>query len=169
MASVSILLPTLNEGEHIEQIIKAVREVVPDAKVVVIDGLSTDDTVKKAKRLGARIIFETNKGKGFAIKRAFQEIDSDYAVMLDADLTYPVKDIPKFLDKLKEYDVVIGSRFKGKMEEGSMSIINNIGNRIICLLASALYLKSVSDVCTGMWGFTKESRVYSIQSSLALG
>ncbi len=157
MTSVSVLLPTFNEGGHIEQIIRTTREVVPDAEIVVVDGLSTDDTVKKTERLGARIILERRKGKGFAIKTALREIDSDYAVMLDADLTYPVGDIPKFLEKLKEYDVVMGSRFRGHMEDGSMSTINAFGNGIICLFASALYLKPVSDVCTGMWGFTRKA------------
>jgi dolichol-phosphate hexosyltransferase len=157
MPSVSVLLPTLNEEESIGSTIKEVRAVIPDAEIVVIDGLSTDRTVEIAKSLGARILMEKRKGKAFAIKAAFMEIDSDFAVMIDADLTYPVGDIPKFLSLLKDYDVVIGSRFKGRFEEGSMPVLNGLGNQMICLVATALYLKPVSDVCTGMWAFRKSA------------
>jgi glycosyltransferase involved in cell wall biosynthesis len=157
MPSVSVLLPTLNEEESIGSTIKEVRAVIPDAEIVVIDGLSTDRTVKIAKLLGARVLLEKRKGKAFAIKTAFREIVSDYAVMIDADLTYPVKDIPKFLSLLRDYDVVIGSRFKGSFEDGSMPFINGVGNQMICLVATVLYLKPVSDVCTGMWAFRKSA------------
>ncbi|MDD5339674.1 MAG: glycosyltransferase family 2 protein [Candidatus ainarchaeum sp.] len=157
MPSVSILLPTLNEAESIGRTITEVRAAVPQAEIVVIDGLSTDRTVEIAKSLGARILLEKRKGKAFAIKAAFREIDSDYAVMIDADLTYPVKDIQKFLSLLKDYDVVLGSRFKGHFEEGAMPPINGFGNQMISLVATVLYLKPVSDVCTGMWAFRKNA------------
>jgi dolichol-phosphate hexosyltransferase len=157
MPSVSILLPTLNEEESIGRTIKEVRAVVPQAEIVVIDGLSTDRTVEIAKSLGARVLLEKRKGKAFAIKTAFKEISTDYAVMIDADLTYPVKDMPKFIALLRDYDVVIGSRFKGRFEDGSMPFINGLGNQMICLVATVLYLKPVSDVCTGMWAFRKNA------------
>ncbi len=157
MPSVSVLLPTLNEEESIGRTITEVRAVVPQAEVVVIDGLSTDRTVEIAKSLGARILLEKRKGKAFAIKTALREIDSDYAVMLDVDLTYPVKDIPRFLSLLKESDVIMGSRFRGRIEPGAMSLLNAVGNRIISLFASAIFLRPVSDVCTGMWAFRKSA------------
>lgn len=157
MASVSILLPTLNEEANIEKMITGIRSVSPDYELAVVDGLSTDRTVEIAKGLGARIILEKRRGKGFAVKRAFQEIDSDYLIMLDADQTYPVDAIPLFLEKLKEYDVVIGSRFKGVIKDGSMSGINYVGNMMISLFATAVYFRHISDVCTGMWGFTRKA------------
>ncbi|MFH0737392.1 MAG: glycosyltransferase family 2 protein [Candidatus Micrarchaeota archaeon] len=157
MQSVSVLLPTLNEEGNIGKVIREVRATLPQAEIVVIDGLSTDRTVEIARSLGVRIILEKKKGKANAIKSAFREVDSDLAIMIDADLTYPVQDMPKFLKALDESDVVVGSRFKGHMEEGSMSAVNNIGNRVICLWAAALYLTPTSDVCTGMWGFRKSA------------
>lgn len=154
--TVSVLLPTLNEEANIVHTIKEVRQILPDAEIVVIDGLSTDRTIELAKSMGVRILLEKRKGKGFAIKKAFEEVESDYLLMIDADLTYPVKEMPKFLQALEKYDVVIGSRFKGHLEEGSMPAVNGFGNRVICVVASVLYLKPVSDVCTGMWGFRKK-------------
>ncbi len=154
---VAVLLPTLNEEENIERVIREIRSVLPQAEIVVVDGLSKDRTVEIARKMGATLLFETQKGKAVAVKKAFREVDADYLLMIDADLTYPIKDLPLFLEKLKDYDVVMGSRFKGSMEKGSMSFINGIGNRIICGFASVLYLKPVSDICTGMWGFRKSA------------
>ncbi len=157
--SVSILLPTLNEEESIGRTIKEVRAVVPRAEIVVIDGLSTDRTVEIAESLGARIVIEKRRGKAFAIKTAFREIDSDYALMIDADNTYPVKDIPKFLSLLKDSDVVMGSRFidRSRIEPGAMSLLHVLGDRVISLFASVLFLRPVSDVCTGIWAFRKSA------------
>ncbi|MBI5046429.1 glycosyltransferase, partial [Candidatus Micrarchaeota archaeon] len=154
---ISVLLPTLNEAENIARVITTVRSILPRAEIVVIDGLSTDKTVEIARSLDARIILEKRKGKGFAIKTAFQEVDSDVILMIDADLTYPAELMPAFVEKLKDYDVVMGSRFRGKMAPGAMSTINNIGNRIISLFGSVVYLKYVSDICTGMWAFNKKA------------
>ncbi|MFH1521129.1 MAG: glycosyltransferase family 2 protein [Candidatus Micrarchaeota archaeon] len=155
--TVSVLLPTLNEETNIIHTIKEVRQVLPNAEIVVIDGLSTDKTVELAKSMGVKILLEKRNGKGFAIKKAFEEVESDHILMIDADLTYPVKDMPKFLKALEKYDVVMGSRFKGHFEDGSMPLVNGFGNRVICVVASVLYLKPVSDVCTGMWGFRKKA------------
>lgn len=157
MQTISVLLPTLNEEENIQEVIDQVRRVLPQAQLVVIDGLSKDKTVEIAKKNGAKIILETKKGKGFAIKKAFEEIDSDIALMIDVDLTYPVDLMPQFIEYLKNYDVVMGSRFRGKIENGAMPPINGFGNRIISLFASAVYLHWISDVCTGMWAFNKKA------------
>ncbi len=156
---IAVLLPTLNEAANIESVITEVRVTVPEAEIVVIDGLSKDKTIEIAKRLGATVLMETRKGKGFAIMTAFEKVDADYIFMIDADLTYPVKEIPHFLELLQSQkaDVVMGSRLTGNLEAGSMPLVNNIGNRMICLTASVLYLKWVNDVCTGMWGFNRKA------------
>jgi dolichol-phosphate mannosyltransferase len=73
--------------------------------------------------------------------------------MIDADMTYPISEIPKFVKLLDEYEVVIGSRTY--IESDAMSATNMFGNYLISHLASILY-RNVGDVCTGMWGFRKE-------------
>lgn len=155
--TVSVLLPTLNEESNLLILINEIKETVPEAEIIVIDGLSTDNTVKIANSVGVKVMLEKRKGKGIAIKKAFDESNSDYVIMLDADCTYPVKDIPKFLEKLEKHDVVMGSRFKGHIAKGAMSVLNNFGNYFLSISASVLYLKPVSDVCTGMWGFSRKA------------
>jgi dolichol-phosphate hexosyltransferase len=85
-------------------------------------------------------------------------LDREFYVMLDADGTYPPEAIPEFVEALASgNDVVLGSRFRGRMEEGAMTPLNAIGNRMLSTLARLLYGVSVTDVCTGMWGFTPEA------------
>ncbi len=155
---IGIILPTLNEEESIGKLIDEIKKI-PNSNewnIYVVDSKSKDSTVKIAKEKGAKIIHVEEKGKAIAIKKAFELIEEDYIIMLDSDLSYSPKHIPEIIEKLKEYDVVMGSRFKGKIEENAMKSINKVGNIIFTALASLLY-KKTTDVCTGMWGFRKEA------------
>jgi dolichol-phosphate mannosyltransferase len=65
--------------------------------------------------------------------------------------------MPSFLSALKDCDVVMGSRFRGRIEDGAMSLVNGIGNRFLTTAASLLFLHGTSDLCTGMWGFRRDA------------
>jgi dolichol-phosphate mannosyltransferase len=152
-----ILLPTYNEEENIEDAIERIRKVNKKYEIVVVDSESKDRTVEIAKRCGARVISVKGRGKGRAVGVAFRKINADFLIMMDADGTYPSEKIPEFLEKLKECDVVIGSRFAGTIEEGAMKTINRIGNIGLTFFASLLYGRKITDVCSGMWGFRREA------------
>lgn len=153
----AILLPTYNEEKNIEDVIERVRKVNKKYEIVVVDSESKDRTVEIARELGAKVISVKGRGKGRAVGVAFSKINADFLVMMDADGTYPAEKIPEFLEKLRECDVVVGSRFAGRIEEGAMKRINRIGNRMLTLLARLLYGRKITDVCSGMWGFRKEA------------
>jgi len=103
------------------------------------------------------VIVEPTKGKGRAVRRGFESVNGDFIFMLDSDYTYPATYIPRMLEVLEQgHDVVIGSRLKGMMEEGAMSRINLVGNRLLAFMASILYGIRISDLCTGYWGFRKK-------------
>jgi glycosyltransferase involved in cell wall biosynthesis len=162
MKEVSIIFPALNEEETIGKIIDEVpMEEIEGrgyrAEIIVVDNASTDKTREIAQTKGARVITEPNRGKGRAIRTAFESVSSDFIFMIDADFTYPATYIPQMLEVLEgECDVVLGSRLKGQLEEGAMSKFNLVGNYILSLLASLLYGTRVSDLCTGYWGFRGE-------------
>ena len=156
-----------------------------EVEVVVVDGHSSDRTVEIARAKGAKIYTQNGNGKGSGLRQIFslrnpQEVvlrtlslksaidcdlgalsvllDSKYVVMLDGDGTYPSKYIASVVAALDEgYDVILGSRFKGSIEDGSMSRLNYVGNFILCNIASLLYVQRVTDLCTGMWGFNTET------------
>ena len=154
---VSVLLPTLNEAGSILEMIGRVRKVGPDYSIYVVDSGSTDGTAEIARGAGAKVISIEEKGKGLAIRKAFGEIDGDAAVLLDSDCTYSPEEIPLLVDRLGECQVVVGSRFRGKIAEGAMGGVNRFGNRALTAMANILYGKRRSDVCSGFWAFRKEA------------
>jgi len=159
---VCIVLPTLNEEEAIGRVIDEIpaRDLAEkgfDVKILVVDGNSRDRTREIAEAKGAEVIIESRKGKGRAMRTAFNLVDADFVFMLDADYTYPATYIPEMLAILqRDCSVVIGSRLKGQIEKGGMSRLNVVGNRLLTLMASILYRTRMSDLCTGYWGFRGE-------------
>ncbi len=159
MKVVTILLAALNEEEGIAHVLDEIpvdrlRNNGYQLEVLVVDGQSTDGTVDVASRRGATVIPQEGRGKGSAVRTGLRQSPSNYVVMLDADHTYPSEEIPTFLDMLEhDIDIVVGSRLRGMIEDGAMSPINVFGNRALSFLASSLYGRRISDVCSGMWAF----------------
>ncbi len=158
---ISIIIPTLNEEASIGQVIdevpvRALEKSGYRVEILVVDGLSTDHTVKIAQEKGARVLVETRRGKARAIRTALEGDDSKFVFMLDGDYTYSATSIPAMLQALQKYPVVIGSRLKGKREKGALRTVNFIGNHLLTLIANILYGTRISDLCTGFWGFRRE-------------
>ena len=119
---VSIILPTLNEERGIIETLKRINELDLDKEVLVVDGLSKDNTVKNAEAYGAEVVFEKRKGKGVAMATGVKVAKSDIICFLDGDGTYPPKFIPKMLQLIKHCDVVVASRLLKK--EGAYRSMN---------------------------------------------
>ncbi|MBN1855935.1 MAG: glycosyltransferase, partial [Dehalococcoidia bacterium] len=157
--TVLIIIPALNEAATIQVVLDEIpldelKVAGYDAKVVVVDNGSSDDTQQLARQKHATVLVEPKRGKGRAMRRAFAELSADYVFMLDADATYPPCHIPQMLQVLLDgHDVVIGSRLSGTRARGAISPVNLVGNYVLTWLASALYGKKISDLCTGYWGF----------------
>ena len=152
------MLPALNEEQTVGKLIKEIPLKILEDKgytveLVVIDNNSTDNTRAAAEQNGATVIFEPRRGKGNAIKTALRAIEADFIFMLDADYTYPPIYIAEMIEALKQNDVIIGSRLKGKREKGAFTWLNFTGNVLLSLLATIMYQRRISDVCTGYWGF----------------
>jgi len=159
---VSIILPALNEEETIGRVIDEIPKEDIEGKgywveILVVDNNSTDRTKEIAEEKGIKVIVEPVRGKGRAMRTALESVNGDFIFMLDADYTYPATYIPRMLELLQEgYDVVLGSRLKGQLEDGAMSRLNLVGNHLLALLANVLYGTRISDPCTGYWGFSRE-------------
>lgn len=173
--SVAILLPTYNEEQSIGKSIDQIRELSKlqseNWRIVLVDSCSSDKTVSIARDKKIDEVIELPiRGKGIALKKAFEDLTDDYIFQIDCDMTYPIEAIPLMIEKLKSgsCDLVIGSRFKGKMEEGAMKRVNYIGNSMLNIIASALYIHPISDVCSGLWGFNKNAYKKIAQSMNAI-
>jgi glycosyltransferase involved in cell wall biosynthesis len=157
-ARVCILLPTYDEEKGIGGVIDEINRINEEGwEIVIVDGGSTDRTLEIAKKKGAKVLAFGQRGKGRAIAYAFKQLNYDCLVLMDADLTYPPSAIPAILDRLRECDVVVASRFRGSMEDGAMKGLNRTGNVLLTMMANALYGQNLSDACSGMRGFTRKA------------
>ena len=151
---VCILIPTLNEGLTIGNIVREFT-ALGYTHILVIDGKSTDNTVKSAREAGATVRTQSGKGKGNAIIEAFEVIEQPYILMLDGDGTYSAKDAEKMLTPLfLGFDQVIGDRLINA-EEGSFSHLNLFGNHMLNLLFKVAHSRDLHDILSGYRAFTK--------------
>ncbi|MFA4859138.1 S-layer glycoprotein N-glycosyltransferase AglJ [Methanoregula sp.] len=151
---VCILIPTLNEGPTIGGVVREFKSLGYN-HILVIDGKSTDATVKNAREAGANVRSQSGKGKGNAIIEAFEVIEEPYILMLDGDGTYSAKDAEKMLTPLfLGFDQVIGDRLINA-EEGSFSRLNLFGNHMLNLLFKVAHSRDLHDILSGYRAFTK--------------
>jgi glycosyltransferase (TIGR04182 family) len=151
---VCVLIPTLNESPTIGTVIREFKAAGYN-NILVIDGKSTDNTVKTAREAGATVRTQSGKGKGNAIIEAFEVIEQPYILMLDGDGTYSAKDAEKMLTPLfLGFDQVIGDRLINA-EEGAFSRLNLLGNHMLNLLFKIAHSRDLHDILSGYRAFTR--------------
>lgn len=155
---VTILVPCHNEEQGIAKVLDNIPHHLLEkhgfaAEVLVIDNNSSDRTAEVARSKDARVVFESAKGKGNAIRKAFSCIDDDtsYVVMLDGDNTYDAREMLRLIEPISSgfCDVVIGSRLKGKVTKDAFKTPNLIVNKVYTLLVKYFYGASITDVLSG--------------------
>lgn len=152
--SITVIIPCLNEEQGIAEVLTRMPEYVDE--VIVVDNNSTDRTADVAHSLGARVIREHVRGYGRAYKKGFAEATGDVIVTLDGDHSYPPDAISYLLEALLhlEADFLNASRFPVR-DRHAMSLKHKIGNLILSLAMSVLYLHWVKDSQSGMWVFRR--------------
>lgn len=158
----SIIIPTYNEQNTIEQLIGYVQLVqYPiDYEIIIVDDASVDGTFEKEtliqlqnKKSGNNIkLFknEINEGKGFSIRKGIGYAEGDVIVIQDADTEYDPQEIPKLLEPILrgETQVVYGSRFLDKKRPSGMAFANYIANRFLTKCTNFLYGLHLTDMET---------------------
>src|SRR5262245_16134408 len=133
---VSVVIPCLNEAETlgrcIDSAIEGLRVAGVYGEIVVVDNGSTDGSQEIARRHGARVVDESVKGYGSALKRGCDEALAPFIIMGDADESYDFSQIEPFVEELQRgADLVMGTRIKGSILPGAMPWKNRyIGNPI---------------------------------------
>jgi glycosyltransferase (TIGR04182 family) len=155
--AVTVLLPTYDEAATIGDCVDGFHAEGFD-DVLVMDGGSTDDTRAIAHDHGARVEVQTGSGKGQAIREAVDRyITREYVLMADGDGTYLPEEAHRMLEPLDEgYEHVIGDRF-ADMEEGAMTRLNQVGNRITNRLFGYIHGEEFVDILSGYRAFTRRS------------
>lgn len=161
MASVSIILPCLNEAagltESIPKILGIFRAHDISGEIIVVDNGSTDNSAVVAKELGARYIFEPRRGYGNAYLAGLKSATGEMLILGDPDGSYDFAEIPRFLSYLTQYDAVLGSRFLGTMKAGAMPPLHRyVGNPGLRLLLRYLHGVTTLEPSTGFIGLRRE-------------
>lgn len=162
----SVVIPVYNEVQTIEEVVQAVLAApYTPHEVVVVDDCSTDGTLEKLETVvlprhpEVRLLTHSvNRGKGAALKTAFEQVTGDVVVVQDADLEYDPRDYPRLIDPILQAraDVVYGSRFSGSEAHRVVYFWHMVGNRFLTLLSNMLTDINLSDMETGYKAFRRE-------------
>jgi glycosyltransferase involved in cell wall biosynthesis len=160
----SIVIPALNEELTISDFVAWCLEGVADAgvrgEILIVDS-SSDDTPKLARAAGARVLRVPRRGLGRAYLDALPYIRGHWVLMGDADCTYDFRVLSPFVEKLREgYEYVMGSRWKGSIEPGSMPWLHRrLGTPVTTWILNRLFASRFSDIHCGMRGITRDALV----------
>ena len=170
----AIILPAYNEELVIERVILEFYNQMPEAEIYVIDNNSKDKTNEIAKKVmmennvNGKVLFVKEQGKANAVRYAFQNIDSDIYVMVDADLTYPAYHLPDMLAPIiaGEADMVVGDRHAtGAYKKENKRGFHNFGNWLVKYLIKKLFRSNLNDIMSGYRAFSKRFvKLYPILS-----
>lgn len=156
--TVSVIVPARNEEGNVSQIFDRVPEMGAGTELIFVEGNSKDDTYgaierEIAKRPGARVkLFkQAGKGKGDAVRLGFREATGELLMILDADLTVPPEDLPRFYETWRsgKADFVNGVRLVYPMEDKAMRFFNFLGNKFFSLAFSWLLSQNIKDTLCG--------------------
>src|SRR5213595_3036037 len=133
MSCISVIIPALNEEEPIAGVVREVAATKVPSDVIVVDNGSTDRTAERAREAGARVV-KAPRGYGRACAAGIAALrpESEIVIFLDGDGS----DCPEFMKQLvdpivaEKYDFVIGSRTRGRREQGSMNLQQIVSGRI---------------------------------------
>ena len=160
----SIIIPTYNEEKTIIQILEKINNSSSNLfkyEVIVIDDGSTDQSRKLLENnkhlFNKLLVNETNRGKGFSVKKGLLGASGSYIIFQDADLEYDPSDIKKFEKIFLNFDAdgIIGSRFVYSNYTRSHNILNKIANFFLTFIFNLLYNSTFTDVYSCYFAFKK--------------
>jgi len=158
----SIVVPALNESLTIGDFIDWCKEGLAKAgiagEILIVDS-STDDTADIAIAHGARVLRSPKRGLGRAYIDSLPYIRGKYVVMGDCDCTYDFRELEPFVAKFRAgVEFVMGSRFRGYIEPGSMPPLHRyLGTPVTTWILNVIFGSHFSDIHCGMRGITRDA------------
>jgi glycosyltransferase involved in cell wall biosynthesis len=153
---VSVVMPTLNEAANLPHVLPRMPRWIHE--LILVDGLSTDETADVARRLypEVRIITETRPGKGAALRAGFARATGDVIVMIDADGSMNPDEMILLIGALLAgADLAKGSRYIEGGGSTDLSLVRALGNWGLTSSVRMLYGCRFSDLCYGYMAFWK--------------
>ncbi len=156
--SVTILVPCRNERGNIEAAITRTTAFGTHQEFIFVEGHSQDGTYEEVERImraypqkDIKLFKQPGKGKGDAVRCGFSKASGEVLMILDADLTTPPEDMPKFYDAIQsgKGEFINGSRLVYPMEEEAMRFLNLLANKFFGLFFSWLLGQRFKDTLCG--------------------
>ncbi|MBN2384367.1 glycosyltransferase [bacterium] len=173
--SCSVVIPTRNEKGNVRAAVERIPAMGSHTEILFIDGCSTDGTVEEIEavisenegRKDIKLLHQVSRdhvntaekqsgrmlklGKGDAVRKAFQQANGDVLMILDADLTVPPEELPKFFNLAvnRVGELIMGTRLVYPMERQAMRFLNILGNKFFSLLFSWILEQPIKDTLCG--------------------
>jgi glycosyltransferase involved in cell wall biosynthesis len=158
---VSVVIPARNEARNLAYVFSRLPAGLH--QVILVDGHSTDGTIREALRLrpDIEVIEQTGRGKGDALNLGFAACTGDVIVMIDADGSTDPREIPRFVAALYSgADFVKGSRYPQGGGSSDLTPTRKLGNSFLCWLVNSLYATQFTDLCYGYNAFWRRCLPY---------
>jgi hypothetical protein len=156
--TVSVVVPARNEAGNIAQIMERIPEMGAGTEIIFVEGHSKDRTyeaieeeIRKHPECKSRLMCKSGKGKGDAVRLGFENASGEVMMILDADLTVPPEDLPRFYEALVsgKGSFINGVRLVYPMEDAAMRPFNYIGNKFFSSAFSWLLGQPIKDTLCG--------------------
>jgi len=156
--STTILIPCKNERDNIDPAIKRIPDFGKYQEIIFVDGHSTDGTQEEIHRIikthpdkDIKLILQDGRGKADAVRKGFSVATGDILMILDADLTVPPEDLPKFYMALAEDhgEFINGCRLVYSMEKQAMRFLNYFGNKFFSMMFTWILNQRFKDTLCG--------------------
>jgi len=152
---VAVLVPCYNEARAIAKVVGDFRVALPGATIYVYDNNSTDGTAEAAKEAGAVVRRETHQGKGYVVRRMFNDIEADIYVLVDGDATYDAPSAPNMVAKLvsDRLDMVVATRVD--RDDKAYRRGHRAGNRLLTGFVAHIFGRAFTDILSGYRVFSR--------------
>ena len=154
----SVIIPCRNEKGNIEQAVIRTPDMGKYTELIFVEGHSGDGTLDECERVKAKypdkditVLVQDGKGKGDAVRKGFDRAKNDVLMILDADLTVPPEDLPKFFNAISsgKGEFINGSRLVYQMEKEAMRFLNLLGNKFFSKAFTYLLEQRIKDTLCG--------------------
>jgi SAM-dependent methyltransferase len=164
--SATIVVPCRNEAGNVAAAVERTPPFCDDLEFIFVEGHSSDDTFEAVEQVIAtrndvdiKLVRQDGVGKGDAVRKGFELARGDVLMILDADLTTPPEDLPKFYSAIAtgRGELVMGSRLVYPMEDDAMRVLNTAGNKFFSLVFSWLLNQRITDTLCGTKVLTRHN------------
>lgn len=154
----SVIIPCRNEKGNVEQAVLRTPNMGKHTELIFVEGHSEDGTFEECERVKTKysqrdikVLVQDGKGKGDAVRKGFSHARNDVLMILDADLTVPPEDLPKFFEAIVsgKGEFINGSRLVYQMEKQAMRSLNLLGNKFFSKAFTYLLEQRIRDTLCG--------------------